>query len=162
MDAFQIRRDLLHGRYPLSDLATGLESSMALRRLFGGPERLSEFLSRVEVEISPRAGYMWINNENGCVVVSRQYLTQAEEILLYLDLVHEMVHIRQLLQGRDVFDRSYSYEERPTELEAYGVTLEEARSLGLSEGFIRDYLMVDWITKEQHERMLRTLGVSLG
>ncbi|MFQ5837165.1 MAG: hypothetical protein ACE5HJ_00090 [Thermoplasmata archaeon] len=160
MKGFQIRRDLLPGRYPLDRLARGFGESASLLRLFGGAHRLREFLSHVEVVVASFSGYMWVNDGNGCLTVSREYLQEADEVHLYLDLVHEIVHLRQLSEGKDLFDDRYSYDQRPTELEAYGITVEEARRMGLSEDFIRDYLKVDWTTGEQHRRLLVALGLS--
>lgn len=157
MKNFQIRRELHQGVYSLDSVAQGLEESTALVRLFNGEEVLRAFLSHTEVEVAPFRGYMWVNTDGGRIVVSRDYLREAEEVLLYLDLIHEIVHLRQLSQGMELFDEKYSYDQRPTELEAYRVTLEEARSLGLSDDFIREYLKVDWMTDGQHRRLLRAL-----
>jgi len=43
----------------------------------------------------------------------------------------------------DLFDRKYSYVDRPTEVEAYKYTVEEARNLGMKKEEILDYLKVE-------------------
>lgn len=159
MKGFRVRRDIGLGMHKLTDLAEGFEESEVLVRLFGGVEELRSFLSGARVKVDSFQGYMWVDDEEGCLVVSRDYLQRAEEVLLYLDLVHEIVHLWQLSQGRELFDERYPYDQRPTELEAYRITVEEAHRLGLSDEFIREYLKVDWITEEQHRRLLRALGL---
>jgi hypothetical protein len=144
----------------LEELADGFEGAHALVRLFGGKDRLRRFLSKVEVKVDSFRGYMWVDDEERCLVVSREYLQRAEGVLLYLDLVHEIVHLWQLSQGRELFDERYPYDQRPTELEAYRITVDEARRLGLSDEFVREYLKVDWITEEQHRRLLQALGLA--
>ncbi len=118
-----------------------------------------QFLSSVEVEVDSFQGYMWVDPDEGCVKISEEYLRNAEEISLYLDLIHEVVHMRQLSQGKELFDKTYTYDQRPTELEAYRVTLNEARRLGCSDEFLREYLRVPWITEEQYRAMMASLGM---
>jgi uncharacterized protein YdbL (DUF1318 family) len=50
--------------------------------------------------------------------------------------------------------------DRPTELEAYKITLDEARKIGMTEEEIEDYLYVEWITKKEHKKLAKTLGVN--
>jgi len=78
---------------------------------------------------------------------------------LYLDVIHELVHIKQFLQGRNLFDSKYSYVDRPTEIEAYRCCVEEARKIGMSEAAIAEYLYVEWISRADHARLLKTLTV---
>ena len=102
---------------------------------------------------------MRINDKKGSVIISAKYLKEGDEIHLYLDVVHELVHIKQHMEGKELWDRQYAYVDRPTELEAYRVALHEARRLGLQERDIIEYLKVNWVTDEEFGRLLRTLGV---
>jgi hypothetical protein len=52
-----------------------------------------------------------------------------------------------------------SYVKRWTELEAYRIVVEDARSRGASDEFLRDYLKVEWISRAEHAEIVRTLGV---
>jgi hypothetical protein len=78
---------------------------------------------------------------------------------LYLDLVHELVHVKQFGEGRDLFDHAYKYVARPTELEAYAVTVAEARRLGMPEEEICEFLYVEWISHDDHVELCKALGV---
>jgi hypothetical protein len=50
--------------------------------------------------------------------------------------------------------------DRPTEIEAYRVAVDEARRIGLTEAEVVDYLKVEWVSEEDFHRFLVTLGVT--
>ena len=49
--------------------------------------------------------------------------------------------------------------DRPTEIEAYALVVEEARKLGMTEEKIAEYLYVEWASPADHLRLCRRLGV---
>ena len=102
------------------------------------------------------------HDEDGHVNIGKEYLAHGEEEYLYLDILHELVHVRQFREGRELFDTKYEYVERPTEVEAYEFVVREARILGFSDARIYDYLQVEWVTKGQQEDLARRLGVNVG
>ncbi len=116
-------------------------------------------LDATEVTIATQADYMYVNDEDGSLVLSIEYLRKGDDRYLYLDIIHELIHVKQFLDGRELFDQNYAYVDRPTELEAYKFTVEEARKLGMSDEAIAEYLYVEWITRTDHRRLLKTLGV---
>lgn len=152
-----IARDVPIGRLPFKDVFGGFEKVAAVRSIFG--RSTNRVLTDLEVEIEDGRGYMRINDKRGSIMVNAKYLKEGEEIHLYLDVVHELVHIRQHMEGKELWDKRYTYVDRPTELEAYRAALGEAKRLGLKEEKIVDYLKVDWVTDEDFTRFLRTLGL---
>jgi hypothetical protein len=152
-----INRDVPIGRLPFKDVFGGFEKVAAVRSIFG--RSTNRVLTDLEVEIEDGRGYMRVNDKRGSVMVNAKYLKEGEAVHLYLDVVHELVHIRQLKEGKELWDRRYAYFDRPTELEAYQVALGEARRLGLKKEEIIDYLKVDWVTDEEFARFLRALGL---
>ncbi len=144
---------------PLRDLAEGLESSLALAETFPREAERRSFLDSVVVEVDSTRGYMWVSDVDGHVHISGPYLRTAPDVTLYLDLCHELIHVKQYREGRELFDRRYKYVDRPTEVEAWRLTVKEARRLGLSEEEISEYLRVEWVLPDDHERLLRVLGV---
>lgn len=140
-------------------MVEGLDHARGLAVMLPDARERRGFLESVEVHISPFHGYMWIDDSKGRVVVSADYLRHGEERGIFLDLVHELVHVRQHREGRDLWDEGYDYVDRPTELEAYKVAVEEARELDMSDAAICDYLHVPWITAEEHARLCEALGV---
>jgi hypothetical protein len=100
---------------------------------------------------------MWVDEESGCICISFDYLANADERYIYLDMVHELVHIKQRLDGMKLFDRTYSYVERPTEVEAYKIAVEEAKRIGMRENEILFYLSVEWVNHEDRIKLLKAL-----
>lgn len=160
MRGFEVNRTVTRGEFPLSDIFRGLEDSQVVQSLFGGKESAVEILRSERVRLDDSAEYMYVDDTDGTIVVSGKYLQSASESLLYLDIVHELVHVKQYREGRELFDSKFSYVDRPTELEAYRVTLDEARRIGMTEEQIEDYLYVEWITKKEHKKLAKTLGVN--
>lgn len=156
---FRVRRDLPKGVHPLTLLVEGLEHAKGLALMFPNSTERKAFLLSVEVHISPFHGYMWIDDTKGRVVVSGEYLRSGDEQGIFLDLVHELTHIRQHREGKDLWDESHAYVDRSTEVEAYHVAVAEARDLGLSDEEICEYLHVPWCTDEEHARLCKTMGV---
>jgi hypothetical protein len=152
-----INRGVQIGSFPFKDVFGGFEKIEAVRSIFGSST--DKVLSALRVDVEDGRGYMRINDKKGSVIVSARYLKEGEETHLYLDVVHELVHVRQHMEGKELWDRRYAYVDRPTELEAYRVALDEARRLGLGERDIVDYLKVEWVTDEEFGQLLRTLGV---
>jgi hypothetical protein len=143
--------------YSFVDYFKGFEKVEVVRRIFG--EKTEEVLCNLRVEFSPFIGYMGVNDVNGHLVVNPTYLENGNRIDIYLDVIHELVHVRQHMEGRTLFDTNYSYTYRPTEVEAYWYAVEEGRRLGLSDERICDYLKVSWISNEDFEKLAKTLNL---
>ena len=87
-------------------------------------------------------------------------MNNGDKIDIYLDLVHELVHVRQFLEGKELFNNRYDYIDRPTEIEAYRYAVEEAKSLGLSNERICRYLKTEWMSNEELKRLAKTLSIN--
>jgi len=159
MQFFKVNRDLPEGRYQLCEVFSGLEMVEPLRSCVGGDGVLSKILQSTSVTLSPENDYMYVNDEDGSLVVGLNYLKTADTRYLYLDIIHELVHIKQYLDGKELFDKSHSYVDRPTEIEAYQCAVQAAREIGMNDATLAEYLYVEWITRKDHARLLKTLGV---
>src|SRR5213595_3595946 len=136
----------------------GPRSVAAFRAIF--PDGLrQEVLRDCRIDVVPEDMYMYIDDDKGNVVAGLGYLQTGEERILYLDVLHELTHIRQWHAGKELWDRLYNYVDRPTEVEAYQVAVDEARRLGMSDREIADYLRVEWTSREEHERLCKHVGV---
>jgi hypothetical protein len=143
--------------YPFTDFFQGFEQVAAVKEIFG-PDT-DKVLSQLRVEFSGRRGYMGVNPDDGHLLVSAPYLRSGNLEEIYLDLIHELVHVKQFMDGRELFDDHYSYTERPTEIEAYRHAVKEARRIGFDEARICDYLKTEWITDPEFKCLAKTLGV---
>ena len=102
---------------------------------------------------------MWINSFNGYLMINSNYLKNGDKVDVYLDLVHELVHVKQFLEGKQLFDNNYAYVDRPTEIEAYKYTVKEARRLGLKDERICLYLKTECMTYRDLEKLAKTLKI---
>lgn len=161
MDSFKANRDLPAGRYRLRKIFAGLEEVKPLQRCIGDNGRLREILEETYVTLTNEPEYMYINDQDGSLIVGLDYLKTGDLRYIYLDVIHELVHVKQYLDGKKLFDKSYSYVDRPTEIEAYRCCIEEGRKIGMSEDGLANYLYVEWISKLEHRRLLKTLGVKV-
>jgi hypothetical protein len=143
--------------YPFKDYFRGFEKVRAVTRIFG--KKTDEVLSNLRVEFVGRRGYMGVSEVDGHLIISADYLNTGNRIDIYLDVIHELVHVRQFVEGKELFDHNYSYIERPTELEAYRAAVEEARRLGLSDKRICEYLKTEWMTDDELKRLAKAANV---
>jgi hypothetical protein len=63
------------------------------------------------------------------------------------------------MEGKQLFDVDYDYADRPTEVEAYRVAVEEARKMGLSDKRICRYLKTEWMSEADFKRLAKMLNV---
>jgi hypothetical protein len=143
--------------YQFTDYFKGFEKVEAVKKIFG--EKTEEVLRNLKVEFFGRSGYMGVSDEDGHLFISAPYLNNGDLIDIYLDIIHELVHVKQFMDGKELFDDRYGYVNRPTEIEAYRITIEEARRLGLSDDRILEYLKTEWMTEEDLKQLAKTLGI---
>ncbi len=142
------------GGYKVADVFEGLEESQMLKKVFG--DDVCGVLDSTGIEINNHPWIIWVN-EKGIININVGYLKKTDLKTLYLDIIHELIHVKQLTEGKKLFDDKFSYSEKPTEIEAYRLTVEEARNIGLSEEEIIEYLKVDWITDEEHQKLVEAV-----
>lgn len=152
-----IERRATVGLHPFLSIFGGFERIRAVKGIFGS--RTGDVLGGLSVEVADGRGYMKIDDSRGSIVVNARYLKEGNEVDVYLDVIHELVHIRQHREGKELWDKKYEYIDRPTEIEAYRVAVKEARRLGLTEDQVAQYLKVEWISEEAFERFLKNVGV---
>lgn len=166
MDSFSIRRNLPEGRYQLKDLFSGLENSPELQLTFGG--KISDIndvcvviTGYVKLDKPPylngKLEYAYIND--GEIHIGTDYFRNGREDHIYLDMIHELTHIKQHRDGLDLFDLNYDYIDRPTEIEGYKAAMLAAKRLGMSREEIIDYLAVPWCSKEEMRRLHASIGL---
>lgn len=144
--------------YAFTDYFKGFEKVQAVQRIFqGGCENA---LKNLRVEFSPFVGYMGVNGSNGHLIVNPTYLKYGNKLDIYLDIIHELVHVQQFIAGRELFDSNYSYAQRPTEVEAYQYTVDEARRLNLSDKRICEYLKTPWMSFSDLRQLASSLNVT--
>jgi len=136
----------------------GFEKVEAVRGIFG--EETDEVLRNLKIEFMGFGGYMGVDDANGHLMVNARYLNSGNRVDIYLDVIHELCHVKQFREGRELFDSRYDYVDRPTEIEAYRYTVQEAKRLGLSNERICEYLKTEWMSDRDLKRLAKTLDVT--
>jgi hypothetical protein len=103
--------------------------------------------------------YMWVFSLTGHIMINLHYFKNGDRIHVYLDIIHELVHIRQYIDGKELFDSNYNYLDRPTEIEAYSYAVKEAKRLGLKDEQICEYLRTERMSKKDLNRLARNFGI---
>jgi hypothetical protein len=155
----EIKRNAKITLFPFTDYFRGFDRVDAVKRIFG--RSTPSVLKNLKVEFfSSRFGYMGVSDEDGHLLISTHHLQNAEEAVLYLDIVHELFHVKQFMDGKKLFLDEFEYVDSPVEIEAYRATVDEARRIGMSTKDITEYLKVEWVNDEAHKRLVKTLGLS--
>jgi hypothetical protein len=139
------------------DYFKDFDKVQAVKDIFG--QETTQVLSKLRVEFTWLGGDMYVDGSDGHLVVNKSYLNTGDKTDIYLDLVHELIHVKQFMDGRELFDPKYEYVDRPTEIEAYRYTVQEARRIGLSEERICHYLKTEWMTEADLKRLMKYVNV---
>ncbi len=154
----RIQRDAPTRLLPFTRFFRGFETVPAVRALFGA--QTERVLHGLKVEFfSARFGYMGTSDVDGHLLISTHHLHDSDFRTVYLDLVHELCHVRQFRKGRPLFYPKLSYVDAPSEIEAYRKTIDEGRRIGMTRKELIDYLKVEWISPAEHRRLARRCGL---
>ncbi|MCZ2809624.1 MAG: hypothetical protein O2V44_09745 [Candidatus Bathyarchaeota archaeon] len=153
----KIARKVPVSTYKFNHYFKGFEKIETVRKIFG--EKTEEVLNNIKVEFAGFRGYMGVSHIDGHLLVSAVYLKDGDIVDIYLDIIHELVHVKQFMEGKELFDNTFRYTDRPSEIEAYRVTVDEARKLGLSDERICEYLKTEWMSDDDLTRLAKTLNV---
>lgn len=143
--------------HAFNDYFKGFEKVEVVRRIFG--KNTEKVLANLKVQFTWFRSYMWVSSADGHITISAYYLNHGDKTDIYLDLIHELVHVRQFMEGKELFDANYSYSNRPIEIEVYRYAVEEAKRLGLTDAQICRYLKTEWMSNEDLNRLAKALNI---
>ncbi len=141
-----------------TDYFRGFEKNRAVQGIFG--EKTQKILKNLKVDFI-WFGYMGVNDSDGHLMVNKRYLSTGRKQDIYLDVIHELCHVKQHLDGRELFDPRYDYVDRPTEIDAYRYAAQEAKRIGMNTEEIRVYLKTEMMSTQTLERLIKNMGVDL-
>ncbi len=145
--------------YRFTDFFKGFEKIGAVRELFG--DETEQVLNELKVEFChSRRGYMWICDDDGHIVISVSYLENGGERDIYLDIIHELFHIKQFIEGKKLFDEQIEYVDNSIEIEAYKFTVREAKRIGMTDEEIFEYLKTNWLSFDDVKRLAKNVGIN--
>ena len=159
-NVYRINRGLEPGQYSLEEVFADIRTYGILQAIFADVEEIDGVMASTKVCVVDCPYEMFVDNDDASITIGLNHLRCASDEFLYLDIIHELCHVKQQMQGRNLYDRSKSYVDRETEIEAYQITVQEARRIGLNDDAISCYLRVPWITPEEHKRLVRRLDVN--
>jgi len=176
---FSVNGELSPGGYPLLDAFPGFTEVEAFGRYPFPRRRTLAVARRTTIQVIRDRTWMYVApheipswakeygwtpfaSATDCIVVGRYHLAKSRPAVLYLDILHEFLHLLQRADGRELWDVSNGYVDSPTELESYGFSVAEARRLGVPDSLLRRYLKVEWVSAADHRRLLKNLDVASG
>jgi hypothetical protein len=160
MFGVEINRDVKINLHRFTGHFKGFEKVEAVREIFG--EETEKVLDNLKVEFySSRRGYMGVSDQDGHMMISVYYLRNGNERDLYLDVIHELIHVKQFLDGKELFENRWEYVDRPTEIEAFQHAVKEARRIGMSDAEIYEYLKTEWMSQEDLQKLAKSVGVTI-
>ncbi len=145
----RLRRGLGAGEHPFLHVLPDALVSPAFSLICSAGLSSLSLAQKTIVRIVPEDGFCWVDDTVPCIVLAQSYYETGTDLDLYLDLLHELTHVRQVLEGIDVWDERYPYHRRPTEIEGYAVAVSEGMRLGLTRRELIEHLNNPWMTAEQ-------------
>lgn len=158
IDKVKIIRNVQATTYPFTQYFEGFENIEAVKNIF--KDKTKQVLQNLQVEFIGRRGYMGVSNLDGHLIISSEYLHKGDRIDIFLDIIHELVHVKQFINGKELFDHNYSYVDRPTEIEAYRYTVDVALKMGLDEARICNYLKTEWMSDADFRLLIKNLKMN--
>ena len=151
----RVVRNLPSGDHPYRNLLPRIEESPVRRRIETQNTPFVQLVDGAVVRIKKRErGYCYVDVAIPAVTVTESYYLEGNDLDLYLDLAHELTHLRQHLEGENIWDHDTPYVDRVTEVEGYAVAIEEGRRLGMSETEVMNHLSNPWMSEEEVARLL--------
>jgi len=166
----EINRETPHpDLFPFTDYFKGFEKVQAVRSVFG--EETDAVLGNLKVSfISLKFMYMGIKDEDGNINVGTYHLRHSDLRTLYLDIVHELFHIKQWQEDRIHFGEEHrkfmgdfsKYYSSPIEVPAYKHTVREAERIGMPKDEIVEYLKLGPASPKVFTKFLKEMELGHG
>jgi hypothetical protein len=148
-----LRRDLPTGMHHYLEIFPRAVESPGLHRIESDPKKRELLLRDALVNLQRGPGFAYVDVEMPCIVLAEEYYKTGTALDLYLDMLHELTHIRQHHEGRDLWDERYAYVDRITEIEGYAVAVEEGRRLGMTDEEVISHLSNPWMDEDDVRKL---------
>ena len=156
-------------QFPFTTFFKGFEGVQAVRSVFG--DDTDAVLGNLKVGfISLKFMYMGIRDEDGSISVGTYHLRHSGLRTLYLDIVHELFHIKQWRDDREYFGKEHRkfmgdwsrYYSSPIEVPAYKHTVREAERIRMSRKEIVEHLKMGPTPPKAFARFLKEMQLGRG
>jgi hypothetical protein len=146
------------GVHPFLHLLPRIAESPAVGRIATADTPLAVLLASARVAIESGDGYAYVDVDRPAIVLAASYYRHGNPLDLYLDMLHELTHLRQLAEGADLWDERFAYVDRITEIEGYAVAVEEGRRLGMTDSEVVHHLSNPWMSEADVQRLIGHIG----
>lgn len=151
----RVVRTLKRGLHPYRRLLPRFAESPAVVRIAPAIP-IEQLLDAAFVEIAEGEGFCFVNVEDcesPVIILFESYYILGNQLDLYIDLAHELTHLRQHIEGKELWDPEFHYVDRPTEIEGYAVAVEEGIRLGMTEEQVMQHLSNPWLSPAETARL---------
>jgi hypothetical protein len=152
-----VNRSLDCGLHPYRLLLSRFEESPTVRSIETSSIPIGPLMDDARVKIKKGEGFLYVDVKIPAIMLIEDYYHRANPLDLYLDLAHELTHVRQMVEGKNIWDHSLDYVDRPTEIEGYAVAVEEGIRLGMTEEQVIQHLSNPWLDDSEVERLRRNI-----
>lgn len=152
----RVVRSLKCGLHPFRSLLPRFEESPTIQRVATADMPIVSLLDLAFVEITEGEGFCFVNVENPekpVIILFESYYIKGNPLDLYIDLAHELTHLRQYAEGKELWDHEFHYVDRATEIEGYAIAVEEGIRLGMTEEQVMRHLFNPWLSPAETSRL---------
>jgi hypothetical protein len=153
-----VYRSLECGLHPFRKLLPRLEESPVARRIATAGMPLGTLMDDARVRIKEGESFCFVDIHEPSIILFESYYREGNALDLYLDLAHELTHLRQHAEGKDLWDHDLHYVDRPTEIEGYAVAVEEGLRLGMTEEQVMKHLSNPWLSPVEVARLRNNIA----
>jgi hypothetical protein len=158
--------------FPFTDYFKGFERVRAVQEVFG--DETEDVLENLKVAfVSNRYMYMGVRDQDGNLTVGTHHLKNSDLRTLYLDVIHELFHVKQYMNGKRYFRREHQrylkngfdtalYFKSPIEVPAYKHAVDEAKRTGMTFDEISEYLKMGPVDSDVFSELLHDVGLDRG
>lgn len=157
-DFAHLARDLPTGLHAYLRVFPRAAESPGLVRIEPDEKKREILLRGAMIHIKAGGGFAYVDVETPCIVFAEEYYRTGSDLDLYLDMLHELTHIRQHHEGHDLWDERYAYVDRITEVEGYAVAVEEGRRLGMTDEEVVAHLSNPWMDAEDVDKLQKNVA----
>jgi hypothetical protein len=152
-----VNRSLGVGTHQYRLFLPRFEESPVVRLIETPAIPIGPLLDSARVKIKKGKGYLYVDVAIPAITLIEEYYQRANPLDLYLDLAHELTHLRQLAEGRNIWDHSLHYVDRPTEIEGYAVAVAEGIRLGMADEQVTQHLSNPWLNADEVMRLRKNI-----
>jgi hypothetical protein len=94
----EIVRNMVMSARKFTDHFKEFERVESVRQILG--DQAESILGQLKIEFTNATLYMRVDNVDGHLLINPDYMNNGDVTDIYLDVIHELVHVKQFMEGR--------------------------------------------------------------